>query len=125
MTFLYDARYSIILLRPKNELKLLTQSALGQICIGKWRVQSLAKLFLRLQKGRRLKKIEHGRTRGRGRKISKNRIERSNFRRFSAVWALLLKIQSAITPSILGVRGSSSDSRKLSPIPFNNMPNQA
>ena len=35
-------------------------------------------------------------------------------------WALLLKIQSAITPSILGVRGSSLDSRKLSPIPFNN-----
>ena len=40
-------------------------------------------------------------------------------------WALLLKIQSALTPSILGVRGSSSDSRNLSPIPFNNMPNQA
>merc|ERR1711966_320796 len=34
----------------------------------------------------------------------------TNFRRFSAVWALLLKIQSAITPSILGVRGSSLDS---------------
>ena len=45
-----------------------------------------------------------------------------DFRRFSAVWALLLKIQSAITPSILGVRGSSSDSIKLSPIPFNSMP---
>ena len=40
-------------------------------------------------------------------------------------WALLLKIQSAITPSILGVRGSPSDNRKLSPIPFNNTPNQA
>ena len=49
----------------------------------------------------------------------------AKFRRFSAVWALLLKNQSAITPSILGVRGSSSDSRKLSPIPFDNMPNQA
>ena len=31
-------------------------------------------------------------------------------------WALLLEIQSAITPSILGVRGSSLDSRKLLPI---------
>ena len=48
-----------------------------------------------------------------------------DFRRFSAVWALLLKIQSAITPSILGVRGSSLDSRNLSPVPLNNMPNQA
>merc|ERR1711906_72050 len=48
-----------------------------------------------------------------------------DFHRFSAVWALLLKIQSAITPSILGVRGSSLESIRLSPIPFNNMPNQA
>ena len=49
----------------------------------------------------------------------------ADFRQFSAVWALFLKIQSAITPSILGVRGSSLDSRKLSPILFNNTPNQA
>ena len=49
----------------------------------------------------------------------------ADFRRFLAVWALLLKIQSATTPSILGVRGSSLDSRNLSPIPFDNMPNQA
>ena len=34
MTLLYDAQYSIVLLRPKNEVKLLTQSALGQICMG-------------------------------------------------------------------------------------------
>ena len=40
-------------------------------------------------------------------------------------WALLLKNQSATTPSILGVRGSSLDSRKLSSIPFDNIPNQA
>ena len=46
----------------------------------------------------------------------------ADLRRFSAVWALLLKIQSAITPSILGVRGSSSDNRKLSPIPFDYTP---
>merc|ERR1711966_17605 len=49
----------------------------------------------------------------------------SNFHRFLAVWALLLKIQSAITRSILGVRGSSLDSIRFRPIPFNNMPNQA
>ena len=34
MTFLYDARYSLVLIRPKNEVKLLTQSAFGQICMG-------------------------------------------------------------------------------------------
>merc|ERR1711966_254052 len=45
----------------------------------------------------------------------------TDFCRFLAVWAFLLKIQSAITPSILGVRDSSLDSKKLSPIPFNNM----
>ena len=60
--------------------------------------------------------------RGRGRKLSKTRIKRSNFRHFLAVWALHLKIQSAITPSILGVRGSSSYSRNLSPVPFNYTP---
>ena len=38
MTFLYDARYSIVLLSPKNEVKLLTQSAAKWICIGKWPV---------------------------------------------------------------------------------------
>ena len=53
MAFLYDARYSVVLLRPKNEVKLLTQSALGQICMRKWPVPSLAELFLRLQKGPR------------------------------------------------------------------------
>ena len=65
---------------------------------------------------------------GGGEKIHKLEIRGpivTGFCRFSAVWALLLKIQSAITPSILGVRGSSSGSRKLSPIPFDNMPNQA
>ena len=35
MTFLYDARYSIALLRPKNEVKLSTQSADKWICMGK------------------------------------------------------------------------------------------
>ena len=41
MTLLYAARYSIVLLRPKIEVKPLTQSALGQICMGKWSVPSL------------------------------------------------------------------------------------
>merc|ERR1711966_449401 len=77
---------------------------------------------LRLLPMRPLKKIEHKRTRGRGQKNSKTRIERSNFCQFLVVWALLLKIQSAITPSILGVRGLSSDRRKLSAIPFNFTP---
>ena len=40
-------------------------------------------------------------------------------------WALLLKIQSAITPSMPRVRGSSLDTRNLSPTPLNNIPNQA
>ena len=67
-------------------------------------------------------KIEHKRMRGRGQNKIKTRIERSNFANFWPIfvfWALL-KIQSAIIPSILGVRGSSPDSRKLSPTPFNN-----
>ena len=53
MTSLYDAGYSVVLLRPKNEVKPLTQSAEKSICMGKWPVPSLAELFLRLQKGRR------------------------------------------------------------------------
>ena len=35
MTFLYDARYSVVLLRPKNEVKPLTQSVANGICMGK------------------------------------------------------------------------------------------
>ena len=38
MTFLYDAGYSVVLLRPKNEVKLPTQSAEKSICMGKWAV---------------------------------------------------------------------------------------
>ena len=41
MIFLYDAGYSIVLLRPKNEVKPLTQSAEKWICMGKWPVPSL------------------------------------------------------------------------------------
>ena len=81
---------------------------------------------LRLLPTPSLKKIEHERDEGAGAKRIKTRIERSNFCRFSAVfvfWALLLKIQSATTPSILGVWGSSLDSIMLSHIPFDTMPN--
>ena len=53
MTFLYDARYLFVLLRPKNEVKLLTQSAAKWICMGKWPVPTGVILFLRLQKGPR------------------------------------------------------------------------
>ena len=38
MTFLYDARYSVVLLRSKNEVKLLTQSTAKWIYMGKWSV---------------------------------------------------------------------------------------
>ena len=50
MTFLYDARYSIVLLRPKNRLKLLTQSAENRIYMGKWAFEILAILFLKDEK---------------------------------------------------------------------------
>ena len=56
--------------------------------------------------------------RGQGQNKIKTRIERSNFAGFWPIFvflALLLKIQSAPTPSILEVRGSSLDSTKLSP----------
>ena len=53
MTFLYDARYSIVLLRPKNDLKFSTQSADKSICIRKWPVVTGGILFLGLQKGPR------------------------------------------------------------------------
>ena len=45
MTFLYDARYSFPLLRPKNEVKLSTQSEDKWICMGKCHVQSGAIYF--------------------------------------------------------------------------------
>ena len=83
---------------------------------------------LRLVPMRSLKKSEHERTRGRGRKKYKLGSRGpifADFRPIIVFWALLLKIQSAITPSILGVRGSSLDSIKLSPIPFINMPEWA
>ena len=50
MTFLYDARYSFVLLRPKNEAKVPTHRAENRICMGKWALPSEVILFLRLQK---------------------------------------------------------------------------
>ena len=51
MIFLYDARYSVVLLRLKNEVKLLTQSAEKWICtMGKWAFESLAESFLKSEK---------------------------------------------------------------------------
>ena len=38
MIFLYDAWYSVVLLRPKNEVKPLTQSADKWSYMGKWPV---------------------------------------------------------------------------------------
>ena len=53
MTFLYDAQYSVVLLRPKNEVKLLTQSAEKWICMGNRPLPNWGNLFLGLPKGPR------------------------------------------------------------------------
>ena len=45
MTFLYDARYSIPLLRQKYEVKPLTQSAEKPICMRKWPVPNWGEFF--------------------------------------------------------------------------------
>ena len=37
-------------IRPKNEVKLLTQSAEKWICMGKWAFEILAELFLKNEK---------------------------------------------------------------------------
>ena len=45
MTFLYDARYSVVLLRPKNGVKSLPRSSEKSICMGKWAVPNWGELF--------------------------------------------------------------------------------
>ena len=50
MTFLYGARYSVVLLKPKNKFKLPPQSAEKWICMGKWASENLAILFLKDEK---------------------------------------------------------------------------
>ena len=49
MTFLYDARYLVVLLRQKK-VQLLTQSAEKWICMGNWVFEILAILFLKDEK---------------------------------------------------------------------------
>ena len=100
MTFLYDARYSIALLRQKCEVKPLTQSAEESICMGKWPVPNWGELFhhvvvvgLEPELADRTRLLPNfladvvlSRTdEGAGaKKKSKTRIQRSNFRRFLA-----------------------------------------
>ena len=50
MTHLYGAVGSFVLLRLKNRVKLLTQSAENRICMGKWAFEILAILFLKDEK---------------------------------------------------------------------------
>ena len=45
MTLLYAAQYSFVLLRPKKEVKLSTQSPDKWICMGKWPVPGGAIYF--------------------------------------------------------------------------------
>ena len=52
----------------------------------------------------------------------KNQNRAVHFLSIFVFWALLLKIQTGTTLSILGVRGSSSNSREPSNIPFNDIP---
>ena len=120
MANLYDARGSFWSLRPHNTSKLPTQSALGQICMEKWPVPSLAELFLGLQKGPRrsdffkgfvcyqcnpfLKMSINRRTRGRGEKIQKLELRGPILPIFGCLGPPS-KNQSAITPSLLGIRG--------------------
>ena len=42
--------YSIVVLRPKNKIKLPTQSAEKWICMGKWAFKILVELFLKNEK---------------------------------------------------------------------------
>ena len=50
MTVLYGARYLVVLLRPKNKVKLPTQSAEKWICMEKWSFEILAELFFKDEK---------------------------------------------------------------------------
>ena len=50
MMFLYDARSSVVLLSPKNKVKLPTHSAGKWICTEKCEFKILAKLFLKNEK---------------------------------------------------------------------------
>ena len=131
MTFLYDSRYSLVLLGPKNEVKLSTQSADKWICTGKWPLPCGAILLLRLhsERPKTFRFFQEVRLlpMGYSKKIAQTDEETgtkkiklgprgpifAGFRPIFRFWVLLLKYHS------------TSGSRKLSSIPFNNMPNQA
>ena len=53
MTNFFDPSFLFWSLRPENMIKCVTQSALGQIRMGKWHVPTGGIIFLRLQKGPR------------------------------------------------------------------------
>ena len=53
MTLLRGARYSCVLLRLKNKVKMLPQSAEKSICMRKWAVPNGGNVFLGLPKGPR------------------------------------------------------------------------
>ena len=96
MTFLYDAGYSVVLLRPKNEVKLPTQSVEKWIYVGKWAAPSLADFFNHVvvfrfvpeffsQRGRfssfeKIMSLRYITEEGTGVKNSETRIKRSNVR---------------------------------------------
>ena len=46
----YVARGSFVLLRSKNGVNILTQSAENRICMGKWAFEILGELFLKNEK---------------------------------------------------------------------------
>ena len=50
MTYMYGVVGSFVLLRLKDRVKLLTQTAENRICMGKLAFESLAKLFLKNEK---------------------------------------------------------------------------
>ena len=50
MTGLYGAKGSFVLLRSKNGVNILTQSAENRICMGKWAFEIVAELFLKNKK---------------------------------------------------------------------------
>ena len=52
MTHLCAAQYTFVLVRPKIEVKLSTQSADEWICMGKWTCEILAIVFLENEKAR-------------------------------------------------------------------------
>ena len=50
MTHLYGAKGSFDVLRAKNTIKLVTQSAEKWICMGKWAFEFSAELFLKTKR---------------------------------------------------------------------------